>query len=108
MSMEEKSWIPHSNLIIPGEHIVLRSLYQFDDAVEVFAFLEVCREGGCSVHFLNEDISVDKSGEMNVHRMTIMAYMHLKETPKMVADYIRFLQKTSCGEWATDRVEVIE
>ena len=97
---------PHGELIVPRGHIILKSIYQFASTEEVFAFLHVCEKADCSVYFRNEDISVNKMGVMSVPEIAIAMYMHLKDNPKMVEDYFRFLLKSSSGEWATDQVEV--
>ncbi len=100
--------IPHEDLIVPRGHIVLRSLYQFNDSTEVYAFLHCCEKADCSVYFQNEDICVDRDGIMNVPEIAISVYMHMKENPKMVEAYLRFLVKAASKEWAIDQVEVIE
>ena len=100
--------IPHGELIVPHGHLVLRSLYQFDDCAEVYAFLHGCKRADCSVCFLNENISVDNSGNMSVPDFVISVYMSLKENPKLVESYLRFLVKAGSKEWALDQVEVIE
>lgn len=98
---------PHGELIAPGGHLVLRSIYQFKDTTEVYAFLHGCKKENCSVCFQNEYICVDKEGRMNIPEIAISMYMHLKENPKMVEDYFRFMLKSSRGEWAIDRIEVV-
>lgn len=109
MPLEEiRDKIPHAELIVPHGHLVLRSLYQFEDCVGVYAFLHCCKKADCSVYFQNEDICVDKSGVMNVPEFAISVYMSLKENPKLVDSYLRFLVKVGSKEWAIDRVEVIE
>lgn len=100
--------IPHEELITSGGHLVLRSLYQFKDTAEVYAFLRCCEKANCSVYFQNEDICVDKSGIMSVPELAISVYMSLKENTKLVESYLRFLVKASSKEWALDRVEVIK
>ena len=107
MTVEERSRIPHGDLITPASHIVLRSLYQFNDTTEVYAFLHGCRKEYCSVFFENEDICVDREGRMNVPEIAISVYMNLKENPKMVEAYLRFLVKAGSGEWSIDHVEVV-
>lgn len=108
MTLEEKlNKCPHGELIVPRGHLILRSVYQFADPEEVFAFLHCCEKADCSVYFHNEDISVASTGVMNVPEIAIAMYMHMKDNPKMVEDYFRFLLKSSRGEWATDQVEVI-
>lgn len=97
--------IPYEHLIVPNGHIVLRSMYQFRDTTEVYAFLHCCKKECCSVYFQNEDISVDRDGVMNVSEIAIPVYMHLKENPKVVEAYLRFLVKAGRGEMAMDRVE---
>lgn len=109
MTVKEKcDKVPHGELIVPRGHLVLRSLYQFNDSVEVYAFLHCCEKADCSVYFQNEDISVDKSGIMSVPEFAISIYMSLKENPKLVESYLRFLVKAGSKEWALDRVEVIK
>lgn len=108
MTTKEKGGlVPHGELIVPRGHVTLRSMYQFDDTDEVYAFLHVCKKEHCSVCFQNEGINVDREGVMNVPVIAISMYMHLKENPKMVEDYLRFATKVASKEWATDQVEVI-
>ena len=104
---ERRNRFPHGELIVPDSHIVLRSMYQFKDSPEVYAFLQGCKTENCSVYFQNEDISVNRDGVMSVPEIAIAVYMHMKEQPKAVEDYLRFLIKSGHGEWAIDRVEVI-
>ena len=99
--------IPHGDLIVPNGHITLRSMYQFADSADVYAFLHGCKKERCSVCFQNEDICVDQAGIMNVPIIAISLYMHLKENPKIVESYLGFLVKSNSGAWAIDRVEVI-
>lgn len=108
MTVEERrDRIPHGELIIPHGHIILRSMYQFADTADVYAFLHSCKKEHCSVYFQNEDICVDQDGIMNVPVIAISMYMHLKENPKIVEAYLGFLVKSNSGAWAIDRVEVI-
>lgn len=108
MTLEEQhDRYPHGELIVPDGHIVLRSIYQFKDSTEVYAFLHSCKKENCSVCFQNEDICVDRDGIMNVPVIAISMYMHLKENPKIVEAYLGFLVKSNSGAWAIDRVEVI-
>lgn len=108
MTLEERrDRYPHGELIIPDGHIVLRSMYQFCDAAEVYAFLHGCRKEHCSVCFQNEDINVNSEGTVSIPEIGIAMYMHLKDHPKMVEDYLRFVLKSSGKEWALDQVEVI-
>lgn len=99
--------VPHEDLIVPCGHIVLRSMYQFADSAEVYAFLHACRKELCSVYFQNEDISVCKDGIMSAPSIAISMYMHLKENPKIVEAYLSYLVKSNSGSWAIDQVEVI-
>jgi hypothetical protein len=105
---ERRDRYPHGELIVPDGHIVLRSIYQFKDSTEVYAFLHGCKKKNCSVCFQNEYICVDRDGIMNVPEIAISVYMHMKENPKMVESYLSFLVKAGSREWAIDRVEVIE
>jgi hypothetical protein len=82
-------------------------MYQFKDSTEVYAFLHGCKTENCSVYFQNENICVDSEGRMSVPEIAIAVYMHMKEHPKAVEDYLRFLIKSGHGEWALDQVEVI-
>lgn len=108
MTLEERRIrYPHGELIIPGGHIVLRSMYQFKDSTEVYAFLHGCRQEGCSVCFQNEDINVNQDGVMSVPEIAIAVYMHMKNDYNMVGSYLTYLAKSNRGEWAIDRVEVI-
>lgn len=107
MTAEERGRIPHGELIVPGGHIVLRSIYQFKDSTEVYAFLYGCKKERCSVCFQNEDINVSESGVMNVPEIAVAIFMHMKNNYRMVESYLSFLVKSNCGEWAIDRVEVI-
>lgn len=104
---ERRNRFPHGELIVPDSHIVLRSMYQFKDSAEVYAFLHGCKTENCSVYFQNEDISVDREGRMSVPEIAIAVYMHMKDQPKAVEDYLRFSIKAGRGEWAIDQVEVI-
>ena len=104
---DERSKIIHGDLIVPNGHIILRSVYQFADTEEVYAFLRCCAKANCSVYFQNEDISTDRDGNMNVPSIAIAMYMHLKENPKIVEAYLGYLVKSNSGAWATDRVEVV-
>jgi hypothetical protein len=104
---ERRKRYPHGELIVPGGHVMLRSIYQFKDSTEVYAFLHGCRKECCGVCFQNEDICVNKDGKMNVPEIAIAVFMHLKECPKMVEDYIRFMLKSNSREWSLDQVEVI-
>jgi hypothetical protein len=109
MTLKEKlNNCPHGELIVPRTHIILRSIYQFADSTEVFAFLHCCEQADCSVYFQNEDISMASTGVMNVPEIAVAMYMHMKDNPKIVEDYFRFMLKSSRGEWAIDRVEVIK
>ena len=98
--------VPHGELIVPRGHIIIRSLYQFNDVTEVYSFLHACEKADCSVYFRNEDISVNSMGVMSVPEIALSMYMHLKENPKMVEDYLRYTMKVASKEWAIDRVEV--
>ena len=104
---ERRNRYPHGELIVPGGYVVLRSIYQFKDSTEVYAFLHGCRKECCSVCFQNEDICVNKDGEMNVPEIAIAVFMHMKESPTMVENYIRFILKSNSREWSLDQVEVI-
>lgn len=109
MTVEERlSRYPHGELIIPGGHIVLRSMYQFGDSDEVYAFLYGCKKERCSVCFKNEGITVERDGTMNVPDMAIAVYMLMKNNSSMVEDYLRFLMKAARHEWSLDRVEVLD
>jgi hypothetical protein len=98
---------PYGELIVPDGHIVLRSMYQFKDSTEVYAFLHGCKKENCSVCFQNEDICVNKDGVMNIPEIAIAVYMHMKNNPKMVEDYLRFVLKSNNKEWSLDQVEAI-
>lgn len=98
---------PHGGLIEPNGHVILRSIYQFENSADVYAFLHGCRVENCSVYFQNEDICVSREGIMNIPEIGIAVYMHMKEHPKAVEDYLRFVLKSVNREWAIDRVEVI-
>jgi hypothetical protein len=98
---------PHGELIVPGGHIVLRSIYQFEDSTEVYAFLHGCRKEHCGVCFQNEDICVAQDGTMNIPEIAIAVYMHMKSNPRMVENYIGFLTKALSHEWSLDQVEAI-
>lgn len=104
---ERRDRYPHGELIVPDGHIVLRSIYQFKDSTEVYAFLHGCRKECCSVCFQNEDICVNSAGEISVPEIAIAVFMHMKHNPKMVEDYIRFILKSNSHEWSLDQVEVI-
>lgn len=105
--VERSDRYPYGELIVPDGHIVLRSIYQFKDSTEVYAFLHGCVTENCSVYFQNEDICVDREGRMSIPDIGIAVYMHMKNHSKMVEDYLRFALKASGKEWAIDRVEVI-
>lgn len=108
MTLEERrDRYPYGELIVPDGHIVLRSIYQFKDSTEVYAFLHGCKTENCSVYFQNEDICVDRNGRMNIPEIGIAVYMHMKEHPKAVEDYLRFVLKSSNKEWSLDQVEAV-
>ena len=107
MTAEEKCRIIHGDLIIPNGHVILRSMYQFADTEEVYAFLYCCKKECCSVHFQNEDVSMDREGNMNVPSIAVSMYMHLKENPKIVEAYLSYLVKSNSGSWAIDHVECV-
>ena len=106
-SINDNIPIRYKELIVPCGHITLRSLYQFKDSADVYAFLHCCVKECCSVHFQNEDISIDRDGKMSVPSIAISMYMHLKENPKIVEAYLGYLVKSNSGSWAIDQVEVI-
>ena len=103
---EKRHMVPCGELIIPNGHLILRSLYQFNNEAEVYAFLHACKREGCSVCFQNEDINMVSNGALNVPKIAISMYMHLKENPRMVEEYLRYTMKVASKEWAMDRVEV--
>lgn len=107
MLYERCNLVPHCELIVPGGHLTLRSIYQFKNADEVYAFLHGCHLAKCSVCFQNEDILQNQAGDMNVPDIAIAVYMGLKDNPNLVESYLRFLVKCSREEWSTDQVEVI-
>ena len=108
MTLNERcNRFPHGELIVPDGHIVLRSMYQFKDSTEVYAFLHGCKAENCGVYFQNEDISVNREGIMSVPTIAISLYMHLKENPKIVEAYLSYLVKSNSGSWEIDQVEVI-
>lgn len=108
MTLEERrDRYPHGELIAPDGHIVLRSIYQFKDSTEVYAFLHGCAKENCSVYFQNEDVCVSRDGVMNIPDVALAVYMHMKNDPKMVEDYLRFVLKSSRKEWSLDQVEAV-
>ena len=104
---EVRSDVPHGELIVPGGHLILKSMYQFADSADVYTFLHGCRKESCSVYFQNEDICVNKEGVMSVPTIAISLYMHLKENPNIVDAYLRFLVDAGSGKCSLDHVEVI-
>ena len=107
MTLEERrNRFPHGELIVPGGHLILKSIYQFANSTEVYAFLHGCSKESCSVYFQNEDISVDKEGRMSVPDIAIAVYMHLKENPKVADAYLRFLVDAGSGKCSLNQVEV--
>lgn len=107
MTLEERrDRFPHGELIVPDGHLILKSIYQFADTDEVYAFLYGCKKEHCSVYFQNEDISVNREGRMNVPDIAIAVYMHMKENSNIVAAYLRFLAEVGSGKCSLDQVEV--
>ena len=107
MMYERCNLVPHGELIVPGGHVTLRSMYQFKNADEVYAFLHGCSLAKCSVRFDNENIYQDIDGDMNVPDIAIAVYMGLKANPTLIESYLRFLVKCNREEWSADQVEVI-
>ena len=108
MSSEELfTKIPHGELIVPHGHLSLKSIFQFTDADEVYAFLYGCRKASCSVYFQNEDICVGAKGDMSVPKIAIAVYMQMKENPAMVASYLGFLSEAASGKCSLDSIDVI-
>ena len=107
MTAEERCQIIYGDLIRPNGRLILRSVYQFHDTEEVYAFLHCCKKAHCSVCFQNEDIIVEQDGKMNVPSIAISLYMHLKENPKIVEAYLSYLVKSNSGLWAIDQVQSV-
>lgn len=107
MTLEERrDRFPHGELIVPRGHLILKSIYQFADSAEVYAFLLGCKKEYCSVYFQNEDICVDSEGRMSVPTIAISIYMHMKENPNIVDAYLRFLIEAGSGKCSLNQVEV--
>ena len=86
---------PHEDLITENGVTNIPSIFMFDSAKTLFAFLHGCKDRNCVVEFENEKLKIqpnETTAEENLMRLIL--YMGLKENKNIVGDYLRYM--TDC------------
>lgn len=83
--------VPHFDLVKENKTIEIPSIFLFEGGcLELFPFLQACKEYNCTVCFANEDLTViPNSGTAT--NMLLSIYATIAENPKFANDYIRYL-----------------
>lgn len=83
--------VPNYDKIIPNGVTKVDSIFEFEDTKTLFAFLRVCHDKKSTVEFLNEGLVYEWTDDDPFYNLKLALYMGLKENPKVVEGYVRWL-----------------
>lgn len=92
--------IPHFDIIQENETIYIPSLFMFKKGcTELFSFLFACEQYNCTVIFENEDIKISPQDDNSFLKTELAMYATIAENPKVVSDYISYLNNSEKMIW---------
>ena len=84
-----------------GGNIIIGSIFEVGNGLDITLLVDKCRMAGCTLHFENEDITVDDGyGDDVGMRSKVMLYTLLAGHPKAAWDYFNFLYNQANKEKA--------
>lgn len=100
--------VPHYEVIRENGTVQIPSVFMFKGGCdELFPFLAACESLNCTVIFENEKIKVTPKGDNAFQNVTLSFYAFIAEQPKMVNDYLRYLQNIEKMNWVNGVHEAI-
>ena len=77
-----------------GGSITIGSIFEVGNGLDITLLVDKCRMAGCTLHFEDEDITVDDGyGDNAGMRAKVMLYTLLSDHPKAAQDYFNYLYK---------------
>ena len=77
-----------------GSSVTIGSIFEVGNGLDITLLVDKCRTVGCTLHFEDEDITVDDGyGDDAGMRAKVMLYTLLAGHPKAAQDYFNFLFK---------------
>lgn len=84
-----------------GGSIVIRSVFDIDSSLDITLLIDKCRREGCTLHFENEDLTIDESYGNDTGMMArVTLYTLLAGYPKAARDYYNYLYDKANNEAA--------
>lgn len=75
-----------------GGRITVDSIFGFEDPLDITQLIDQCRRAGCSIRFVNEDLTIDDSFRDDAgKRALVTLYTLLARHPKAAQDYYNYL-----------------
>ena len=99
--MEKQKYgnVPHYELIKENKTIIIPSVFMFKGGhLELYPFLQKCKELNCSVYFQNEELLIEPQSESETN-MRLLIYLSIASNSKIGDDYLRYLNNIDEMTW---------
>ena len=84
-----------------GGNLVVRSIFEIENSLDITLLIDRCRRAGCTLHFNNEDLTIDEAyGNDTAMMARVTLYTLLAGYPKAARDYYNYLYDKANNETA--------
>lgn len=91
--------VPHFNVIVRDGTVEIPSIFMFEGGeTEYYPFLQACQKMNCTVHLVNEGITIVPGENDMMRRVKEMLYFQMARSPEMVTQYLNY---ALCGKRMT-------
>ena len=90
---------PHGEVIKENATIIVPSIFMLENMETLFAFLFGCSRNNCTVHFANEDITVNPRKKPQEIQAKLIVYMIVHESKEVVEKIFEYIVNRESMKW---------
>lgn len=92
--------VPHFNVIVRDGTVEIPSIFMFEGGeTEYYPFLQACQKMNCTVHLVNEGITIVPGENDMMRRVKEMLYFQMARSPEMVKQYLDYVLDRKRMSW---------
>ena len=95
---KEHEELAHFDLIRKNETVTIESVFMFNDSLELYSFLKMCKDYNCTIFFENEGISIPPNVD-EVTRFKLFCYNVVLNCREIGDAYVRYMGKLAQARW---------